>query len=50
MSYSHDELGGICAMRPAFATADAGSMTATHTIDVDNLADGLNRVIEDGIT
>jgi len=49
MSYSHEELGGICAMSPAFATADAGSMTAEHTIDVDNLADGLDRAIRDGI-
>jgi 4-hydroxy-tetrahydrodipicolinate synthase len=49
MSYTHEELGGVCAMSPAFATADAGSMTADRTIDVDNLADGLDRVIRDGI-
>src|SRR5712692_4328250 len=49
MSYSHKELGGICAMSPAFATEDAGSMTASRTIDVDNVADGLDRVIRDGV-
>src|SRR5437763_8700189 len=49
MSYSHEDLGGVCAMSPAFATANAGSMSADHTIDVDNLSDGLDRAIRDGI-
>ena len=49
MSYTHEELGGVCAMSPAFATEDAGRMDAFRTIDVNNLADGLDRAIRDGI-
>jgi len=49
MAYSFDELRGICGMMPAFSTPDAGSLTATDTVDVNNLRDGLNRVIEDGV-
>ena len=36
-------------MMPAFATADAGDMTATSTVDVDNLQAGLDRAIKDGV-
>jgi 4-hydroxy-tetrahydrodipicolinate synthase len=49
MSYTHEELGGVCAMSPACATPDAGSMSAQRTIDVDNLSDALDRGIRDGI-
>lgn len=49
MSYTHEELGGVCAMSPAVATQDAGSMTATRTIDTDNLTDALDRAIRDGV-
>lgn len=49
MSYSFDELKGVCAMMPAFATADAGDLLASQTIDVDNLHDGVDRIIKDGI-
>jgi 4-(2-carboxyphenyl)-2-oxobut-3-enoate aldolase len=37
------------AMMPAFATADAGDVKATSTVDVDNLRDGVDRIIRDGI-
>ena len=43
------ELGGVMAMVPAFATPDAGSLEATSTVDVDNLADGVDRIIKDGV-
>lgn len=43
------ELHGVMAMAPAFATPDADSLDATATIDVDNLAAGLDRIIKDGI-
>ena len=36
-------------MMPAFATADAGDMTATDTIDVGHLQAGLDRAIKDGV-
>ena len=49
MSYSPDELHGICAMMPAFSTDDAGSLTATNTVNVQDIRDGLNRAIADGI-
>ena len=49
MSYTVEELGGVCAMAPAVATADAGRMDAFHTVDVDNLTDALDRVIRDGV-
>ena len=49
MSYVATDLHGICGMMPAFATADAGDMTATETVDVDNLQAGLDRVIKDGV-
>jgi dihydrodipicolinate synthase/N-acetylneuraminate lyase len=48
-NYAFDELHGICGMMPAFSTADAGSLTATDTVDTDSLRDGLNRVIDDGV-
>jgi dihydrodipicolinate synthase/N-acetylneuraminate lyase len=49
VSYTADELYGICGMTPAFATENAHEMTATNTVDVDNLKAGLDRAIKDGI-
>jgi 4-(2-carboxyphenyl)-2-oxobut-3-enoate aldolase len=49
MSYSFGDLKGVCGMMPAFATADAAKFTATNTVDVDNLHDGVDRIINDGI-
>jgi len=49
MSYTPDELYGVCGMTPAFATENAHEMTATNTVDVDNLKAGLDRAIKDGI-
>ncbi|MCH7778834.1 MAG: dihydrodipicolinate synthase family protein, partial [Gemmatimonadetes bacterium] len=43
------DLRGVNAMVPAFATPDAGSLDATSTIDVDNLAEGVDRIIKDGV-
>src|SRR5437867_8988187 len=47
MSYSPDDLNGICAMMPAFSTDNASSMTAEHTVNVDALRDGVDRLIKD---
>src|SRR5713226_9313006 len=49
MSYSWDELKGVFGMTPSFATEDAGSLTATNTIAVDHLQEGIDRIIKDGI-
>ena len=42
------ELHGVMAMMPAFATADGGDIRSTATIDVDNVAEGVDRMIRDG--
>jgi len=49
MAYTFDELKGVCGMMPAFATGDASNILATNTVDVDNLHDGVDRIINDGI-
>jgi len=49
MSYRWDELKGVCGMMPAFATDDANELTSTQTIAVDNLQQGVDRIIKDGI-
>ena len=36
-----NELSGVLAMMPAFATPDAIGISATETIAVDNLKEGL---------
>src|SRR4051812_34211873 len=46
--YAPDELRDLMIMLPAFATDDAASITATNTIDLDRLRDGVNRIIADG--
>ncbi|HEY7062656.1 MAG TPA: dihydrodipicolinate synthase family protein [Chloroflexota bacterium] len=43
------DLHGVMAMMPAFATADAADVNAASTIDVDNLKAGVDRMIRDGI-
>lgn len=43
------DLSGVMGMMPAFATPDGGDIDATSTIDLDNLRDGVNRMIGDGI-
>lgn len=48
MSYMADELHGICGMMPAFSTPDASDLTATQTVDVENLQEGVERIIKDG--
>ena len=44
-----NELSGVLAMMPAFATPDAIGISATETIAVDNLKEGVNRIVRDGI-
>jgi trans-o-hydroxybenzylidenepyruvate hydratase-aldolase len=46
---SAKDIGGILAMMPAFATPDAVDIRATQTIAVDNLRDGVEQIIEDGV-
>src|SRR6187402_2552402 len=46
---SANELNGVLAMMPAFATADATDVRATETIAVDNLKEGVDKIIKDGI-
>jgi 4-(2-carboxyphenyl)-2-oxobut-3-enoate aldolase len=46
---SAQDLSGVMGMMPAFATENAADIDATSTIDVDNLRDGVNRMIADGI-
>ena len=43
------DIQGVMAMMPAFATKDAGDLTAASTIDVDNLQSGVDRIIKDGV-
>jgi len=49
MRIGPDDLRGILAMMPAFATDDAASAAATNTVDVDRLTRGVDRIIGDGI-
>ena len=46
---SASELKGVLGMMPAFATPDAVDIRATQTIAVDNLKDGVDRIIKDGV-
>jgi dihydrodipicolinate synthase/N-acetylneuraminate lyase len=46
---SAQDLSGVMGMMPAFATPDGADIDATSTIDLDNLRDGVNRMIGDGI-
>jgi trans-o-hydroxybenzylidenepyruvate hydratase-aldolase len=43
-----NELKGVLAMMPAFATPDAVDIKATDTIAVDNLTEGVDKIIKDG--
>src|SRR5258708_144009 len=43
------DLTGICAMMPAFTTADGDSVDAVATIDTANLTSAVNRIIADGV-
>jgi dihydrodipicolinate synthase/N-acetylneuraminate lyase len=46
--YTAEDLSGLMAMMPAFATPDAHDIRATNTVDVGNLREGLDRMIRDG--
>jgi 4-hydroxy-tetrahydrodipicolinate synthase len=43
------ELNGVLGMMPAFATPDAVDIRATQTIAVDNLKEGVDKIIKDGV-
>jgi trans-o-hydroxybenzylidenepyruvate hydratase-aldolase len=43
------DLGGVCAMMPAFATDDAGDVNARQTVSVDRLSRAVDRIIGDGV-
>jgi trans-o-hydroxybenzylidenepyruvate hydratase-aldolase len=44
-----NELNGVLGMMPAFATPDALDIRATQTIAVDNLKEGVDKIIIDGV-
>jgi dihydrodipicolinate synthase/N-acetylneuraminate lyase len=44
-----NELNGVLGMMPAFATPDAVDIRATQTIAVDNLKEGVDKIIKDGV-
>ena len=46
---SAKDLSGVFAMMPAFATSDAVDVRARETIAVDNLKNGVDRIIRDGV-
>jgi dihydrodipicolinate synthase/N-acetylneuraminate lyase len=46
--YTPQDLHGLNAMMPAFATDDANSLTATDTVDVNRLTTAVDRMIKDG--
>src|SRR5262245_24483613 len=46
--YTADELSGLNAMMPAWATDNATDLEAVDTVDVDRLAYGVDRLIRDG--
>jgi len=43
------DLNGVLGMMPAFATPDAVDIRATQTIAVDNLKEGVDKIIKDGL-
>jgi dihydrodipicolinate synthase/N-acetylneuraminate lyase len=43
------DLGGVLAMMPSFATPEAVDVRATQTIAVDNLKEGVEKIIQDGV-
>lgn len=47
--YGPGDLRGLNWMIPSFATPNATDITATDTIDVDNLRDAINKGIADGV-
>ena len=46
---SAKDLSGVLAMMPAFSTPDAVDIRTTQTVAVDNLKEGVDRIIKDGI-
>ncbi len=48
MTITSQELSGVMAMMPAFATDDAGDIRAKETVHVENLKEGVDNMIRDG--
>jgi dihydrodipicolinate synthase/N-acetylneuraminate lyase len=48
MMVTASDIGGMMAMMPAFASDGAADIRAIHTIDVDRLRSGLDRMVRDG--
>lgn len=46
---SASELNGVLGMMPSFATPDAVDVRATETVAVDNLKEGVDKIIKDGV-
>ncbi len=44
-----NDVKGVLGMMPAFATPDAVNIRATQTIAVDNLKEGVDKIIRDGV-
>src|SRR4030067_2073991 len=43
------DLNGVLGMMPAFATPDAVDIRATQNIPVDNLKEGVDKIVKDGV-
>ena len=43
------DVQGVMAMMPSFSTDDAGDLNAASTVAVDNLQEGVDRMIKDGV-
>ncbi len=43
------EMNGVLGMMPGFAAPDAVDIRATQTIAVDNLKEGVDKIIKDGV-
>lgn len=49
MAVTAKDLHGVMAMMPAFATPDADDLMQMSSVDVENLAAGVDRIIKDGV-
>ena len=47
---SAQDLRGVIAMMPAFATDDCGDVSATQTVDTTRLTAGVKRMVQDGVS
>ena len=47
--FTPQDLGGVLAMMPGFATDDANAIDATNTVATDRLHHGVTKLVDDGI-